>query len=223
MRRVMMVLGAAPVLVFTMLGQATAQPDHGPIVAGLVSAAVANDDTSPSFSGFAGYRFNRAFGFGIEITSIHTEQESSAIILPVNVTGSIPSRLFAPPSRLRDVESDMTVFTTNVRLEVPTISRRVLPYLTAGGGIANVNQSFQLVYEPLAFTNPLSGERVVVPGIPNQDTSFSSLFMAVTLGGGASLFWTDHLAVDIDARCLALLGSNGQTIGRFGVGISYRF
>ena len=31
------------------------------------------------------------------------------------------------------------------------------------------------------------------------------------------------MTIDVDARCVALLGRTGGTIGRFGGGVSYRF
>jgi opacity protein-like surface antigen len=53
--------------------------------------------------------------------------------------------------------------------------------------------------------------------------SNTTLAMALTLGGGASILVTDHLAVDADLRVLKLLAETGRTVGRFQVGASYRF
>ena len=39
-----------------------------------------------------------------------------------------------------------TVFTTNVRLEVPTTSRKIIPFVTAGGGVAAVTESYSVIY-----------------------------------------------------------------------------
>jgi opacity protein-like surface antigen len=219
-------MGIAILSVLTATREAAAQSDHGPLAAGLVSAAVADDETAPSFSGYVGYRFNRVFGLGIEVTSIQALDEPPLFVIAgeaIRASGGFGTTIFPPPYRFEDADSDLTVFTTNVRLEVPTTTRRLTPYVTAGGGLANLNTSYRIIYSPLAFTNPLTDERISLPTIPSDDVSSSALFMAVTLGGGASVMCTDRLAVDIDARALSLLGYEGRTIGRFGVGLSYRF
>jgi hypothetical protein len=61
----------------------------------------------------------------------------------------------------------------------------------------------------------------VLPG--PQVISNTTLAMALTLGGGVSLMLTDHLAVEPDLRVLKLLADDSRTVGRFQVGLSYRF
>lgn len=219
-------MGIAILSVLTAGREAAAQSDHGPLAAGLVSAAVTNDETAPSFGGYVGYRFNRVFGLGLEVTSIQALDEPPLFVIAAEASrafGRIGTTIFPPPYRFEDADSDLTVFTTNVRLEVPTTARHLTPYVTAGGGLANLSSSYRIVYSPLAFTNPVTGQRVGLSTIPAEDVASSALFMAVTLGGGASVMWTDRLAIDIDARALSLLGYEGRTIGRFGLGLSYRF
>jgi hypothetical protein len=43
------------------------------------------------------------------------------------------------------------------------------------------------------------------------------------LGGGVSLLATSHISVDIDLRGFYIRGNPSGSIGRFGIGTSYRF
>ena len=52
------------------------------------------------------------------------------------------------------------MFTTNVRLEVPTTSKRIIPFVTAGGGVAAVTQSYSVIYALAAD----AAERLGAPG-----------------------------------------------------------
>ncbi len=60
-------------LISPLAGAARAQTDHGALVSGLVSASVTENDTAPTVSGFVGYRFNRALGLGVELSSMWVE------------------------------------------------------------------------------------------------------------------------------------------------------
>lgn len=208
-------------LIAPLAGAARAQTDHGALVSGLVSASVTENDTAPTVSGFVGYRFNRALGLGVELSSMWVE--------PFNESSLSGGELTTNPVLLRpnlsNVDGRITLFTTNVRLEIPTVFARVIPYATGGGGMANYDRSFDVLYPPLpAIIDPLTGRPITVATPQGmQRINESQLYMALTLGGGVSLLWTRHMTVDVDARCVALLGSNGGTIGRFGGGVSYRF
>lgn len=61
----------------------------------------------------------------------------------------------------------------------------------------------------------------VRPGPSTLTTTTTNL--ALTLGGGAGLPVTRHLSVDADLRALHIMSDEGRLIGRFGVGVSYRF
>jgi opacity protein-like surface antigen len=197
---------------------ALVRAQSGAIVNGAVGVFAADDATDLEISGGIGYRFNRALAFGIEFT---------------HVPDLDPRGVYAL-SQLRlccrigddDFEGHATVFTTNVRVEVPTTLHRVIPFVVGGGGVASVTEEFPIYYGlPLAAQFSALGLSIPAPTIlPGpQNYSTTTLAMALTLGGGASFLVTDHLGVDADLRVLKLLADNGRTIGRFQVGASYRF
>src|SRR4029077_11440922 len=119
-----------------------------------------------------------------------------------------------------------TIFTGNLRLEIPTASRRFLPYVVGGAGVAHVQDEFtaRTTYQPNILSGP-AGSTIYIPSILPVSTKIerSSLDMAVTLGGGIGLRASEHVTVDADLRYLAVLGARDLQIGRFGVGVSYRF
>jgi len=198
----------------------TAYAQSGAVVNGAIGAAVVNNATDLEISGGIGYRFNRAIGFGIEFT---------------HVPGLDPKGQYAF-STLRiccgvgeqTAEGHLTVFTTNVRVEVPTTMRRVLPFVVGGGGIASVTEKSSVIYYAVPLETVAAGPGVSIPTpnilpSPQQFVSTTTLAMALTLGGGASILLTDHLAIDGDLRVLKLLADTGRTVGRFQAGASYRF
>ena len=107
------------------------------------------------------------------------------------------------------------VFTTNVRIELRPVATRFIPYVVGGGGVASVKDNFTV-------TLP-----VAVPGIPvviqPQAVTQSSTNLALTAGGGASIVMTDHVSVDVDVRYMRLIASRDLNVGRFGIGLRYRF
>ena len=198
-----------------------AHAQSGAIVNGAVGAFVSDNATDLEISGGIGYRFNRAIGFGIEFTHVpnldtNGQYAFSTLRICCGVTGG------------PHADGHATVFTTNVRVEVPTTMRRVLPFVVGGGGIASVTEKFPIIYYATPLASQLTGMGIaapvpdILPG-PQQLVSNTTLAMALTLGGGASILLTDHLAVDGDLRVLKLLADTGRTIGRFQVGASYRF
>ena len=202
---------------------ALAQTSQGAIVSGIASAFVTDSETAVSISVGTGYRFNRAFGLGIEFTaapSVDSDQE-----FPL----ALPSR--GLPVDFLERESQVMVFTTNVRLEVPTTSSRFVPYAVAGGGVANVKESVDAI---IALSSPrpiLVQGPSIVPGIDFPATyppipysyRLSTTSLALTLGGGVSLLAGEHLSIDVDLRYLRILDTRNRNIGRFGAGASYRF
>jgi opacity protein-like surface antigen len=122
-------------------------------------------------------------------------------------------------------KADAIFFMTTVRIEIPTTSRRILPFAIGGGGTANTMNRYTVTITPVPV--PLVGfpTSVVIPSlIPRTEAvSSSSTGLALTLGGGVSLLATEHLSVDIDLRSLYIRANPTESIGRFGVGASYRF
>ncbi len=197
--------------------RAEAQPASGAIVSGLAAATVFDDRTETSIAGGVGYRLNRAIGLGIELTYVPNLEPSFPFLLAVPRSGI----------RFEEPNGNVVMFTSNVRIEIPTTSRRVLPYVVAGGGIASVTQSFVRIYtiEPVVTTGlpglPAIGSRPEELSLPYGP--FSTTALALTLGGGVSVFVSDHVSVDVDLRAFHLRGTTTGQIGRFGVGASYRF
>lgn len=186
---------------------------QGALVDASVGAAASRGKTSPAVGGGITWRVNRSLGFGVELSQLR----SLASDYPVYYCCS------------EDQEARATVFTTNVRLEIPTTSARVIPYVVGGGGVASVTQSYSVIYAQLAEQLGLRPELValglntvpILPGPSDLHTTATSL--ALTLGGGASLLVTDHIGVDADARVLHIASAPTRNIGRFSLGVSYRF
>jgi hypothetical protein len=105
----------------------SAQTDHGALVSGQAAVAVTGWTTAPAISAFIGYRFNRAMGIGVEITSAPSLEPDFERDLP----------RITLPFGYDEPEGALTVFTTNVRVEIPTVSRRVVPYVVGGGGLSS--------------------------------------------------------------------------------------
>ena len=209
LRHVAVGLAAALVL----LGVSRTSHAQGAVVHGSVAAATADGHTSPAFSGGVTWRFNDYVGVGVELGHLRS------------LATGVP-HIWCCPGR---DDSRATTFTTNVRLEIPTGSERVIPFVVGGGGVAAVTERYDVWYAGLGgnamFTSePQALGLSVMPILPGPPTvSTTSTNMALTLGGGASILLTEHVAVDADLRMLRILGDPTRTIGRFGVGASIRF
>ncbi len=199
---------------------AVAHAQGGAVVNAAVGVASGDGESDLEVSGGIGYRFNRAITFGIEFTHIPSLRPPGAFF-PLAAAARVCCG-FADG----DFDGRATIFTTNVKVEVPTTLRRVIPFVVGGGGIASVTEEYP-VYYGLPLAGELSSLVLSIP-TPNilpapQNFSNTTVAMALTLGGGASILVTNHLAIDADLRVLKLLADNGRTIGRFQVGASYRF
>jgi opacity protein-like surface antigen len=198
-----------------------AAPGQGAIIAGTISGAAIDGGTDISLAGSIGYRVNRALGFGVELTSIPTFEPRLPIPQPD------PLGLFQ--TTYSNSSGRATVFTTNVRVELPTASGRVIPYVIGGGGVASVVHratiSVTYIGAPPTIISPISGVPItaLALSLPPTTASTSSAAMALTLGGGVSLLVAPHFSVDPDIRYLRLMQTNGANVWRFGVGASYRF
>jgi opacity protein-like surface antigen len=203
-------LAATVLLVLlAVLGTPATLRAQGALAYGSVAAAVSGDTTSAAYGGGGAWRFNRAFGLGVELSHIPS------------LDSDFP-RIFCCGE---DSDMSVTTFTTNVRLEVPTTSSRIIPFVMAGGGVAAVTQSYSVIYAQLA--NPIDLRAIglnTVPILPQpSDLEYTNTNMALTLGGGASFLLGNHFAIDADLRLLHVMGNDSRNIGRFGGGVSYRF
>jgi hypothetical protein len=219
---------------------AAAQSAEGLIAGGGAAATAINSGTDVAVFGGVGYRFNRVVGFGIEVTFVPSLEPA----LP-DIPGILPpagvGRL--PPVPVIDFDGDgghALVFTTNVRLEIPTTARRFIPYVVGGGGVASVRERIRvgIAYQSIgwvdATTVGASGASLppeISRRLPSValDRSFSQTYestatsLALTLGGGLSILATEHFSIDADLRYLGLFGTRDRHVGRFGASANYRF
>ncbi|HUR34126.1 MAG TPA: outer membrane beta-barrel protein [Vicinamibacterales bacterium] len=205
-------IATAVLVIATGVGLPTGAHAQGALAYGSVAAAVSEGRTSPSVSGGVAWRFNRVLGLGVELSHVRSLESGFPRIYYCCGGGD-------------DEETRVTTFTTNVRLEIPTTSSRIIPFVFGGGGVAAVTQSYSVVYaqifEALNIRDVGLSVLPVLPG-PSQFES-TTTNMALTLGGGASFLLTDHVALDADLRVLHLTGDQSRNIGRFGGGVSLRF
>jgi opacity protein-like surface antigen len=181
------------IIALTMLALArpmVANAQQGATVGGVLAATSIGSRTEPSVAGAVGYRMNRVLGFGLELTSIPKLKPEGG------------------------TDGRATAFTANVRVELPAVTARLIPYAIGGGGVANIKESFAL-------------QPAVPPGIPvvipPQEITRSSTDLALTAGGGISLLAASHISIDVDLRYFRFMGDRDRNVGRFGVGVSYRF
>jgi len=198
---------------------ASGQPAAGAIASGSVAAVVDGGGTDVSVAGSLGYRLNRVIGLGVDLTWMKLKTTT-------------PASTTFPDSRVlySDASADAMFFTTNVRIEIPTTSRRILPYAVGGGGTASLLNRYTVTTRisfPTVPVSTLPGVVVPIPAPPPQEisqpVSSSSTALALNLGGGVSLLATDHLSIDVDLRSFYIRGNPSGSIGRFGIGASYRF
>jgi opacity protein-like surface antigen len=214
---------------------ATAAASEGPLAAVAVSATTIESGTSTALSASAGYQFNSVFGLGVELTFVPSLNSDTP--LPVDLqlpelldTGGIGTAIYPLPIPRPIVsysagDGRATVFTTNLRLEIPTTSGRLVPFVVAGGGVGTVREEFTIDWRyPDVIIQSPGGPLPIVPSRSiSQPSSRVFTDLALTLGGGVSVRAADRLWIDADLRYLALVGARDLHVGRFGGGVSYRF
>ena len=206
---------------------ALAQDDRGASVSGAVSATNMDSATEFSFSGAFGYRFSRVVGFELETTVV---PRLKSPFPGYTILAGLPeaASLIYPTPRFDNPGGRMVIFSSNVRIVVPTTSTRFEPYFVAGGGIASVRRTAEYLYPmyPAILRAAASGSTAIFPPqsrwMTDRVTS-STVDMALTIGGGLSVRAAGQLMVDVDLRMFRLLGSKDRNSGRFGVGVRYRF
>ena len=215
---------------------AAAQEQRGASAGGSVSATNMESRNSWSFAGSFEYRFNRVAGLEIEATAVPTLKSDfpgatilgstgaitsfTSIQAELNAIFSTPSVTIFPGPHFENQRGRAVIFTNNARLHIPTTAARIDPYFVAGGGVASVRHTADLVFT--RFIPPGIGVQLPSQSITEPLTS-SSVNLALTIGGGVSIRAVSNLWIDGDLRMFRLLGDEDRNVGRFGVGARYRF
>lgn len=209
-----------------------ADDDRGVAAGASVSATNMDARTSWSAAGSFEYRLNRVAGLEIEATVVPRLKgqfpDGPIVALlgsPVVVPGTVAPTIYPPPT-FTNQRGRAVIVTNNVRLHIPSTAERFDPFFVAGAGVANIRQSADFVYSPI-FVTPLLPPGVVqtiLPGRPIiEPLTTSSTTLALTLGGGIGVHVASQLWIDGDLRLFRLLDSGDRNLGRFGVGVRYRF
>jgi len=226
---------AVLVYAFASAGLAMAQDAPAAVVSGGVSASNMQSHTDLSWSGAFGYRFNHFVGMEIEATFVPNVRSAfptdRAVIQTAGSTtvvgaGSAASivQIFPTP-RYSNPGGRIVLFTNSARVDIPTTTDRVAPFFIAGGGVASVRRTAQFAY-PILDPLPL--------GVPTRDAAptfrqvvqsvqSSSTDLALTLGGGVTVWITDSFGIEADLRLFRLFGDEDRNLGRFGAGVRYLF
>jgi len=196
---------------------------EGALVSANVGATSIGDGVSTAVTGAFAYQFTNVVGFGVEVMWVPTLTPKVPQIPDIATATSLGGFGFPTPViRFSADGGRAVVVSSNIRLQIPTTTSRLVPYVIAGGGVGTVREDIS--YE---LTIPLD---ILLPGLPAlppiaraQSLSTSSTNLALTLGGGIDIYTTERLAIDVDLRYLALLGDRDRHIGRFGGGVTYKF
>ena len=217
---------AAAALSLLIAAPASAQTDNGGIASVTVSAMRIADGTSPSITGAIGYRFNPTVSLGVELMSVPSLTAETPEIRDQVGVYAFSGIVF--PSAAITVGSDgghATIFTANLRLTIPTQSRKISPYLIGGGGAGTVTDKLQytILYPAITLTG-LDVRPVIFPPPPQRESiARTTTDFAATFGGGVSFLTNDHWSFDVDARYIGIFGERDARIGRYGGGTTYRF
>jgi opacity protein-like surface antigen len=211
------------VVLASLAGLALARPvsaGQGVTVGGVVAATSMESTTEVSVAWATGYRVNRVLGFGVEVMSVPTVKPDVSALDPSTLnfsSGGAPvvTSTSVSTSLVAGTEGGVIIFSTNVRIEIPTTAR-VIPYVIGGGGVASVKETFTMT----STFAVAAGTPIVIP--PRAVTQ-SSTDLVLTLGGGVSTLVAAHVSIDLDLRYLRLMANRDLNVGRFGVGFSYRF
>ena len=203
-----------------------ASQDQGATVAAAVSATGMESTTTFSFSGSAGYQLMRVVAFEIEATAV------PRVKLPLRAASPVPlasapggissvSVLTAayPGLVLQPTNGRAVIFTSNIRVQLPTPATRITPFFVAGGGVATVRRTVDITLPVLQLPRG-----VAIPVRPiTQRVTTSATDLALTIGGGVDVRLAAEVAIFGDLRYFRLLADQDSNIGRGGAGVRYRF
>ncbi len=196
---------------------AWAQSGRGGFASVEGSAATIEDGTRAAFTAGIGYRVTPIVGICMELTFVPTIEAELPAVVPLETSSVVGIPIPVPTLSFARDGGRATIFTADLRLDVPTRSSRVVPYLVGGAGVGSLTDRWrETIGYPIAIAN------VVIPTVTERLSRTTNGF-AVTLGGGISIRVGAHLSLDGDLRYIGLLGDRDLRIGRFGGGITYRF
>jgi opacity protein-like surface antigen len=198
--------------------------EQGAIVSVNVAGTSIGEGVSAAVTGAFAYQLTTVVGLGVEVMWVPTLTPKVPGVSDI-ITASDSTSGFVLPTPVIRLSPDggrAVIVSSNVRLQIPTTTQRLVPYVIAGGGVGTVRED--ITYE---LTVPLDILLLGLPMLPpiarSQSISHSFTDLALTLGGGVNIYTTNRLAIDVDLRYIALLGTRDLHIGRFGGGISYKF
>ena len=219
-------LTAAAALSLLAAASASAQTNNGGVASATVSAMRIEDGTSPSIAGAVGYRFNPTVSLGVELMSVPSlTPETPDIPEPLGVYDFSGIVFPSPAITVGSDGGHATIFTANLRLTIPTRSRRISPYLIGGGGVGTVTdkRQYTIIYPAITLMG-LDVRPVIFPPPPQRESiARTTTDFAATFGGGVSFLTNDHWSFDADVRYIGIFGERDARIGRYGGGITYRF
>jgi opacity protein-like surface antigen len=202
-----------------------AAQDSGAVVAASVGVAAMNSANSVTVAGAGGYEFNRYVGLEVEVTAVPTLKgpfpTNPADVVIQEAFGTLSSALIFPAPTYTNASGRAVIVTNTVRVRLPTASARVTPFFAAGGGVASVRHTADYSYR-IGILPPIGGGTGGIQTI-STPVSNASTDVALTIGGGVAIGVGAHTSIDADLCYFRLLGSTDTNVGRFNVGVRYRF
>ena len=224
------ILPFTALILATCATSAPADEASGPFASGVFAATVTGSKSHPSVGGSFGYRFNSVLGLEVELTAVpkfEPRLDGNQVIAFGTAPADQAGRGVSIVDRDRDGRA--VFLTTNFRVAIPAGVRRVAPYFIAGGGLASLRQTERIrILSPIPLRMPgaPSGGTVSTPAIfpvPSFSFSRSTTDLLLGLGGGVSFLLGKGLSLDADLRYYRVLSARDTNIGRFGMGVGYRF
>ena len=228
-----MTFRSAAALFFVFVAAPLAAQDSGAVVGASIGVSAIAGRTELTLGGSGGYRFNRYMGLEVEATAVPTVKGAYPATDGAVIQGGIAAPTIFPGPSYSNTNGRAVIFTNNVRVEMPTASDRLTPFFVAGGGVANVRRTTDFILpigilQAVALPGVGLGAAPIVGGTPGIRTvvehlTSASTDLALTIGGGIAVRVVSHTTIDADLRFYRLMGTTDTNVGRFTVGVRYRF
>jgi opacity protein-like surface antigen len=218
-------LAVCVTLLAVLVRPASGQTDRGAFAGITASAITIEDGTNAAIAATMGYRFTPIVSLGMELTFVPS-LDTDFPDVPIPLASRDFGIGFPYGVTFDDSDGHATIFTTNLRLTVPTASPRIAPYLVGGAGVATITEEidYAITYPPiiLAQIAPTIFPPPVFAPI-RQSISVTRSDFAVTIGGGVSMRGTERWWFDVEARYFGVMGDRDIQSGRYGGGVTFRF